>query len=55
MVPYKFNVEVIKQKYEMDTVLLAPPHIVEVDDAFIEWERTEERMLGEEKTTELQQ
>ena len=34
---YKFNLEVIEKKYGMKNVLLAPPHIVEVDDAFLEW------------------
>jgi hypothetical protein len=36
---YKFSLDVIEKKYGMKTVLLAPPHIVEVDDAFLQWAR----------------
>jgi hypothetical protein len=37
---YKFNIEVIEKQYGMKTVLLAPPHLVEVDDSFIQWAST---------------
>lgn len=37
---YQFNIDIIENKYKMKTVLLAPPHKVEVDDYFIQWAKS---------------